>query len=57
MSPASVKKISCVFNTFIQTLPSAWSFPGTLQGKKTLPELGKDPKNSPKYTSDQPLVH
>jgi hypothetical protein len=46
MSPASSKKTSYVFSKFIQSLPSAWSLPGTLEGSKnhTLPEPGKDPK-------------
>jgi hypothetical protein len=34
MSPASSKKTSCEFNTFIQSLPSTWSLPGTLEGGK-----------------------
>jgi hypothetical protein len=34
MSPASSKKTSCTFNTFIQSLHSAWSLPSTLEGGK-----------------------
>jgi hypothetical protein len=43
MSPAFSKKTSCAFNTFIQSLPSVWSFTGTLERTKiiTLPKIGK----------------
>jgi hypothetical protein len=34
MSPESSKKTSCSFNTFFQSLPSAWSLPGTLEEGK-----------------------
>jgi hypothetical protein len=59
MSPASSKKTSCAFNTFIQPLPSAWSLPGTLKGSRNhnSAETRKRPKISLKPTSDQPLVH
>jgi hypothetical protein len=60
MSPASIKKTSYTFNTFIQSLPSAWSLPGTLEGGKghNSAETQQRPKISPKFTSDQkPLVH
>jgi hypothetical protein len=55
MTLASSKKISCAFNIFIESLPSALSLPGTLEEAKiiTLPKPNKDPK----FTSDQPLVH
>jgi hypothetical protein len=53
------KKTSCAFNTFIQSLPSAWSFPGTLEGSKNhnFAETRLRPQISTKFTSDQPLVH
>jgi hypothetical protein len=46
MSPVSSNKTSCAFNTFIQSLLSAWSLPGTLEEAKIiiLPKLGEDPK-------------
>jgi hypothetical protein len=52
MPLAFSKKTFWVFNTFIQSLPSAWSLPGTLEGAKiiTLMIPGKDPK----FMSDQP---
>jgi hypothetical protein len=45
MSPASSKKTSCAFNTFIQSLPSAWALPSSLEGGKiiTLSTSGRDP--------------
>jgi hypothetical protein len=48
MSPASTKT-SCAFNTFIQSLSSAWSFPGTLEGGKNhnSAETWQRPKISP----------
>jgi hypothetical protein len=44
--PASAKKTFCAFNTFIQSLPSAWSLPSALEETKmiTLPKPSKDPK-------------
>jgi hypothetical protein len=59
MPLASSEKISCAFNTFIQLLPSAWSLPGTLKESKNhnSAENRQRPKISPKFTSDQPLVH
>jgi hypothetical protein len=49
MSPASCKKTSYAFNTFIQALFSSWSPPGTVEGREiiTLPKPGKDLKFSP----------
>jgi hypothetical protein len=51
MSPASSKKISFTFNTFNQSLTSAWSLPGTFEGGKiaTL----QNPAKTPKFMSDQ----
>jgi hypothetical protein len=57
--PASYEKISCAFNIFIQSLPSASSLPGTLEGNKIhkSAETRQRPKMSSKFMSDQFLVH
>jgi hypothetical protein len=59
MSPASSMNTSSTFNTFIQSLPSARSLPGILEGSKnqTSAKTWKEPKFSPKLISDQRLVH
>jgi hypothetical protein len=59
MSPASSKKTSCVFNTVIQSLPSARSILGSLQGGKNYnsAETRQISNISPKFTSSEPLVH
>jgi hypothetical protein len=56
---ASSKKTSCAFITFIQSLPSAWSLLGILEGGKNRNsvETRQRSKISPKFMSDQPLVH
>jgi hypothetical protein len=52
-------KTSCVFDTFIQSLPSVWPLPVTLEGGKYFnsTETQQRPKFSPKCMSDHPLVH
>jgi hypothetical protein len=59
MCPASSKNTSCIFNTFIQPLPLAWSLPGRLEGGKNCncAETQQRPKISTKSMSDQPLAH
>jgi hypothetical protein len=59
MSPASSKKTSCAFNTFIQPLLWAWSLPGTVEESKNhkSAEAHQGPRIFPKLMSDQPLVH
>jgi hypothetical protein len=56
---ASSKMTSCAFNTFIQSLPSAWSLPGTFEGikKHNSAKTWQRPTISPKFMPDQPLVH
>jgi hypothetical protein len=46
MSPASSKKTSYAFATFIKSLPSPWSLPGTLEEGKNhnSPKTCKNPK-------------
>jgi hypothetical protein len=51
---ASSKKTSCAFNTFIQSLPSAWSHPSILEGSKN--HNSAETRQRPKFTSDEPLV-
>jgi hypothetical protein len=57
MSPAS-SKTSCAFNTFIQSLLSAWSLPGTLVGGKNYnsAETRQRPYISIRLGSDQHLI-
>lgn len=52
-------KTFCSFNTFIWTLSSTLSLPGTLEGSKIrkFVETRRGPKNIPEFTSDQPLIH
>jgi hypothetical protein len=59
MFPASFKMTSCAFNTFIQSLPSAWALPGTLEGGKNRnsSETRQRPTISPEFMSNQPFVH
>jgi hypothetical protein len=53
MSPASSKKTSCAFNTFIQSLPSVWPLPGTLERGKNYnsAKTWQRSKVSPKFMS------
>jgi hypothetical protein len=59
MSPASSKNTSRAFITFIQSLPSTWSLPGTFEGSKhhISAKTWQRPKISPKFMFDQALVH
>jgi hypothetical protein len=53
------QKTSCAFNTFIQSLPSPWSLPGTLEEGKNhnSAKTQQGPKIYPKFMSAHPLVH
>jgi hypothetical protein len=49
----------CAFNTSLQSLPSALSLPGTLEGSKyhNSAETWQKHELSPKRRFDEPLVH
>jgi hypothetical protein len=59
MSPVSSKKTSCAFETFIQSLHSAWSHTGNWEGGKNHNSAETRQRSiiSPKISSEQPLVH
>jgi hypothetical protein len=53
MSPASSKKSFCAFYIFIQSVSSAWSLPGTLEGSKNC--NSGETQQRPKITPNQHL--
>jgi hypothetical protein len=59
MSLISCENTSCVFNTFIQSLPSVWSLPSTLEGAKNhnSAETQQRANISPKFMPEQLLAH